>query len=450
MARSPKRLSKSPNTAFGLRAAKRQQGILDALATAETRKAKEFQKKYGQGGKARGYAAEFADLAELGPEANQGVLYQSWIRQKEVYVDPDDPSTVVRQKRRLDGKTQKFVTQLPLTQADKESGKEPRVMVARKLKTGNGKTIDSAYNEAGQLTKKRKLRSNGRFLEEWGTDTNGKLIRTRFRTDRLRDGVFFSPVSERMSELNENGKRLFFKQKGRREKFFERDEKTGELTLMGKKDWLSSEYRTLKPDGSLASNSRKWGKLWQKDVQYVGANSKRVTTRNILGGKSIRTVPLTAKELAEQALRRDAAQRPDAQVIASAGDTFGPTTPAPDPYGRAASAPVHRLGQRPPSPDISASARFDLGVGPGSEKPVPSAGEDQQGASNDQKTVAALFESLQMDGPGRTTQPVAPTSGSRFARPAAFARAYPTPAAVSTTSERDRSRDRDRGAAVSV
>ncbi|MCW0021366.1 hypothetical protein [Rhizobium sp. BT-226] len=446
MARSRKRLSKNPNTAFGARAARRQQGLLDALAAAETGKAKEFQKKYGQRGKARGYAAEFADLAKLGPEANQGVIYQSWLRQKKLFVDPADPNTLVRQKRRLNGTTQKFERQLPLTQADKESGKKPRAMITRTVKTRGGKTIDSEYNEAGQLKRKLKLRSGGRFKEQWETDSTGKLIRTRFRTDRLRDGVFFSPVSERMSGLDQNGKRLLVQTKGRREKLFERDEKTGKLTLTGRKGWVSSEYRTLKADGSLAGNNRKWGKIWQKDVQYIGENSKRVTTRKILGGTSIRTVLLTAKELAEQKRRRDAAQKPDAQVTASVGGSFAPAAPAPDPYGSVAPAPIHRLGQRSPSPDISAPARVDSGVGLGTEKPFQRAGQDQERASNDEKTVAALFESIQMDGhtPPRSggiaqTAPVssvaslpqrsASTSGSRFAKPAAFSPAFPAPAA---------------------
>ncbi|CUX65428.1 hypothetical protein AGR4C_pa50020 [Agrobacterium tumefaciens str. Kerr 14] len=453
MAQSLKKLSRNTDSAFA-RTAKREQRHYDALANEKNAKAKDFEKKYGQRGKAREYADELADIGKLSPEARKGTLYQSWLKQKKLFVDPDEPGALVREKRRLNGKTQKFERQIPLSDAEKAAGNTPRAMIARVLKTRGGKTIDRKYDEDGKLTSSLKLRSGGRFEDRWETDSNGRLIQTRFRTDRLRDGIFFSPVSKRMSGLDENGKRLLVQTKGSRKKIFERDEETGELTLTGKKGLFGSKY--LNSDGSLARISRKFGKLWQKDIEYIGDNAKRVTT-TFLGRKSIRTVPLKENEDAEQQRRKDAAQadRTDpaispggsvaahSETVSAASDRHAEIATPPSRDDQSASV-ARQFQPEPPLEKVGDPFEQNVGFGPAfaepdfSETRPENQSQVKAGADEDEAALAALLESANMgqqppesvERPtsvlARQPQPEPPMApgASRFARPSDFAPAF--------------------------
>lgn len=316
MPRLAKRRPKHIDIAFDRRAAWRARGTLNVLADSEAAKVDAFEQRYGQQGKASSYAAEMAELAKIGPEAKQGVVYQSWRRRKKVYFDPADENTLIHRKKRLNGKTLKFVRQVALGEANQTAGGAPKAFVARLIKTRGRKIIDSEYDSDGKLKRKLKQRSGGRFKEQWETDTKGRLIRTDFKTNRLRDGIIFSPVSERMSELDANGKRQFVQRRGRREWRFERDEETGTLTFTGRKGVFRSQNISFKSDGSLAHNRRGFGNIWKENVEFIGADTKRVT-RKIFGLKSVRTVQLTGDEKEQQVLLRQARARSSHGSISS-------------------------------------------------------------------------------------------------------------------------------------
>ena len=471
------RHKKNLNTGFGARAVKRQQHLLDLLATVEIGKANRFQDKYGQRGKARRYGAEMAEIAKLDPEARRGVLSKSWIRQKKLFIDENDPNTLVRQKRRLNGLTLKFQRELPLSEAEKLAGKKPRAFIAKIEKTRGSKFIQSEYNEVGQLQKKLKLRSGGRFKEQWERDTNGKLIRTHFSTDRVRDGIFFSPVSEDMTRLDQNGKRELVRTKGSRTQVFERDEKTGTLTLKARQGRFSSEYANLRTDGSLASTGRKWGKVWQKEVEYLGDNSKRVT-RRILGKPSIRTKLLTDNERARQQKLRDAKPKHEVAVPAGHNQPVAGVSNTADPalavlmksaeLAKAEQAQTVQAASISPVADASgSSSRFAAAAAaaavPGSAVPVHRLKHNPvAGVSNtDDPALAALMKSAELSKAeqAQTVQaasisPVADTSGSssRFAA-AAVGTASPTPVSTSKSPARaydHENRDRNASGSISI
>lgn len=422
---------------FGKRTGRRiEKNMMSGLAEAaaiQASKADVFDERYGQAGKAPGYADELAKFNEMGPEAMSGTVYKSWLRRKSISFDPNDPGVMIRRKRRANGTTEKYVRKVPGSEQERGQDGKPKVYVSRIVKRrGDRKLIDTSYDSNGKLETKLKSKSGGRRKERWERDSKGRLIRTEYSTNRLRDGIFFRSVSEEMSGLNENGKRILIQRKGRLEKRFERDEATGELTLTGRKGYFGAKSISLKPDGSLHKTLNEKG-IFKTEVEYLGKNSKRITKTGLFGRVSIRTVKLTDHEKEQQQRRRDektAAAKRTTPLVAPADSGITPVARTDseitlvDP-GRTIShepAPNNSIGIKQPSsavaspeqqlpwPDRTASEQPTSGV-----RRLGSHHANVSGNTNarqDENAIADLTESMQASPP----KPIQ-RLGSNSARP---------------------------------
>ncbi|UGA48995.1 effector protein (plasmid) [Bradyrhizobium quebecense] len=218
---------------------------------------------------------------------------------------------------------------------DPQSG---TVYVSQLEREGWRKKARYEFGPKGELRSCSLELKNGRFREEWERDEKGHLIRTSYYTNRLRDGRFFSAISERISAPDENAVdnkkyRILTRTKGSRKEVFERDE-DGKLELIGRESRGFSKYSRKSPDRrtevtetktlfgvklytslldpkgnelgrNITSHRRLWnkesatfdestyqltdtkhtlGKLFKREARYVGRDAKVVTTK-VLGIK---------------------------------------------------------------------------------------------------------------------------------------------------------------------
>jgi hypothetical protein len=475
--------SSTPDLVLGKRFAKRVKEAEKELSAASTIRADEadaFNDRYGQEGKAPRYAEEDALHGLAGPEGKVGVMYQSF--RKKIMYEPDQPDVMIRRKKKWWGKrAEQHVEDIP---GSKDADGNPLKYVSRyKLMRGNRTLIDSRYDVDGKLLKETVNLSNGRAQEQWDRDTKGRLIRTHFSTERLRDGILFSPVTETMSALKD-GKRIVTQQKGQRVNTFDRDEATGKLTPTGRKGFFGEKSVSFKPDGSIATTHAKRGILYTEDVQYKGDRLKLVTTKRFLRTKKVIPVELTVGEMEQQRRLREAKLRATTENVRpapshqemqdrSATSTTAPpllfprtptssvaaehtltNIPLPDPVPLPnpppPPPPIHRLGSRSPSSERDQTQPPVTKPSPDHWQPVLKLGERSKTSSGDvaDNGKKALMESLSIppatssrsagnDG-GRSTGgdkgknvemgSLAPSAGtvSRFANRGSFERAYPS------------------------
>ncbi|KJF70947.1 hypothetical protein [Agrobacterium arsenijevicii] len=429
--------SSTPDLVLGKRFAKRLKEAEKELSAASTIRADEadaFNDRYGQEGKAPRYAEEAAlhDLA--GPEGKVGVMYQSF--RKKIMYEPDQPDVMIRRKKKWWGKrAEQHVEDIP---GSKDAEGNPLKYVSRyKLMRGNRTLIDSRYDVDGKLLKETVNLSNGRAKEQWDRDTKGRLIRTRFSTERLRDGILFSPVTETMSALKD-GKRIVTQQKGQRVNTFDRDEATGKLTPTGRKGFFGEKSVSFKPDGSIATTHAKRGILYTEDVQYKGDRLKLVTTKRFLRTKKVIPVELTIGEMEQQRRLREAKQRATTENVRPAPphqemqDRSATSTTAPPPLlpRKPTSSvaaehtltniplpnpppPIHRLGSRSPSSERDQTQPPVTKPLPDHWQAVPKLGERSKTSSGDvaDNGKKALMESLSI--PPATSNRSASNDGGR-------------------------------------
>ncbi|RNJ41484.1 effector protein [Mesorhizobium erdmanii] len=133
---------------------------------------------------------------------------------------------------------------------DPDSGS---VYIGRLEKEGWRKKRSYEFDAKGELHSLSRERNDGSFRERWERDETGKLIRTSYFTNRLRDGRIFRPISEEMSAPYESGPdnkkyRILTRRKGSKTEVFERDE-DGNLELVGRKAGGFRRYSTKSRDG---------------------------------------------------------------------------------------------------------------------------------------------------------------------------------------------------------
>jgi hypothetical protein len=375
MARYP---SSALDLVLGKRFAKRVKEAEKELSAASTIRADEadaFNDRYGQEGKAPRYADEDALHGLAGPEGKVGVMYQSF--RKKIMYEPDQPDVMIRRKRKWWGKTaEQHVDDIPgKRDAD---GKQMKYVSQFKLMRGDKTLIDSRYDVDGKLLKETVNLSNGRAQEQWDRDTKGRLIRTHFSTERLRDGILFSPVTETMSALKD-GKRIVTQQKGQRVDTYDRDEATGKLTITGRKGFFGEKNVSFKPDGSIGTTHAKRGIFYTEDVKYKSDQLKVVTTKRLFRSKKIRSVELTIGEMEHQRQLKEAKQRATTENVRHVPppghdqDNQKPVVPLPPPLSTSPSletaarqqqnnhnvtpvppAPVQEMREKPAAPVMQA------------------------------------------------------------------------------------------------
>ena len=281
--------------------------LAEAIAK-EKKKSIDFSVRYGQeqSGKASSYAEEHALYGRDGEAGRNGVVYDTGRFGHSVRYDKDNPNVMIRRKKRFLTETEKHVQEIP---GSKDSNGDPKVFVSKLVKQSRRTSVTSEFDSESKLVKKTKSLSRGRKKEDWELDTRGRLIRTRYETERLRDGVIFSPRSEKISELKEDGTRKVENKKGWRVNYFDRDEETGKLTHTGKKGLISESKVEFNTDGSVAKTSVNKGILFRRNIEYLGENLKKVTSKKLFSRKeTIKTVELTKEEKAQQQKLREAKQ----------------------------------------------------------------------------------------------------------------------------------------------
>lgn len=307
---------KNSNQPFGAKTSRRTQHRLEKLAKRQLEKAEKIQLKYGQARKRLRYVKSLATYAHL--DTGDGPLYKSWLRQKEIRPDKSGPNRLIHEKARLNGTTAKYLQGRVEGQGDDA----PIAFVRRIEKKRDGKTIVSNYDDNLALSSKDTTRSYGRFVENWDRDTNGKLIRTNFSSSRKRDGAIGRRKWETLSGL-ENGKRTQQIGRGLSYDMHERDEATGEYTLVGRKRTFSQFDRAMNADGSVQNETlSRFGRSTKSSTYLTETNDPATQQPNPLmktvkktrfGLQSIRTVPLTAEEIEAQQLLRESKQKNSAE-----------------------------------------------------------------------------------------------------------------------------------------
>ncbi|CDX20918.1 putative effector protein [Mesorhizobium plurifarium] len=127
------------------------------------------------------------------------------------------------------------------------------VYIGRLEKKSWRKRRSYEFDAKGELHSLSRERNDGSFRERWERDDTGKLIRTSYFTNRLRDGRIFRAISEEMSAPYESGPnnkkyRILTRRKGSKTEVFERDE-YGNLELVGRKAPGFRMYSTKSRDG---------------------------------------------------------------------------------------------------------------------------------------------------------------------------------------------------------
>lgn len=343
----------------------------------QKKKENDFNIRYGQeqSGKVTRYAEEDTIYSKF---KDKGVVFDSGLFGHKVRYDEQNPDVMIRSKKRwspLRGTTttDKYVPPLP-PGADGNPGR----YVSKIVEKNSRKLIVSDYSTEGTLLKKSQSLSHGRRVAEWNLDTHGRLIRTKYKTDRLKDGVIFSPRSETIGNL-ENGIRKVVQKKGWRTNSFDRDEATGFWTHTGKKGLIREKNVEFNADGSMATKSSRTGKLFGKKIEYRG-DVKYETISRLFRNDKFRTLELTDKEKALQRALRETKQRSQENTHSRTDTSVEPQdndrVPSPLPSPSVTPQPktdVERTFSTPtPTPRVDvttgrpheASQRTDTSVGP--------------------------------------------------------------------------------------
>ncbi|MCJ9672012.1 MULTISPECIES: hypothetical protein [unclassified Neorhizobium] len=232
------------------------------------------------------------------------------------YHDLEHPEYIVHEKRSLKGRTRVFYAMSVPTEAEKAAGVQPRPYVAKIIQTRNfaritrsSKEIERSFDQTGKEIEKTKKRSNGRHFQKFNRVGN-QLVRTEFRTNRLRDGVLWGQHREELGSVDMHGKRRFeiTRGSGRRGETYEFDEKTGLMKQTGHVGWTSSIAEVKSEDGRLKTTSiKRLGRADRTSQSHLDPKTGEITSEETLAKRGLTgslTVTLDDNDGSVKAIRQ--------------------------------------------------------------------------------------------------------------------------------------------------